>query len=113
MVDLLGLTVIIMTVINTIIMIIIIIKNTAKINDDGAFRSLNVLKEVKHEDQRFCSPGYRGQRRDRAGVRPRVAKKGRNKNLSRRARPGISAWAIRRVEQARSNRAGRHKCETS
>jgi hypothetical protein len=37
MVDLLGLTVIIMTVINTIIMIIIIIKSTAEINGDGAF----------------------------------------------------------------------------
>jgi hypothetical protein len=37
MVDLLGLTVIIMTVINTIIMNIIIIKGTAKINGDGAF----------------------------------------------------------------------------
>jgi hypothetical protein len=37
MVDLLGLTVIIMTVINTIIMIIIIIKSAAKINGDGAF----------------------------------------------------------------------------
>jgi hypothetical protein len=37
MVDLWGLTVIIMTVINTIIMIIIIIKGTAKINGDGAF----------------------------------------------------------------------------
>jgi hypothetical protein len=37
MVDLLGLTVIIMTVINTIIMSVIIIKGTAKINGDGAF----------------------------------------------------------------------------
>jgi hypothetical protein len=37
MVDLLGLTLIIMIVINAIIMRIIIIKGTAKINGDGAF----------------------------------------------------------------------------
>jgi hypothetical protein len=37
MVDLLGLTVIIMIDINTIIMIVIIIKGPAKINGDGAF----------------------------------------------------------------------------
>ena len=68
--DLLGLTVIITDVINTIIMIAIIRKDTAKINGDGAFGSFKLLKEVRHQDQRFCGSGYRRQWRDRTGIRP-------------------------------------------
>jgi NADP-dependent 3-hydroxy acid dehydrogenase YdfG len=37
------------------------------------FGSLNVLKEVRYEGQRLCSPGYRRKWRDRAGVRSRIA----------------------------------------